>query len=325
MLESLFGEGNSPLHGKSHGAAFTQPFLNVTGVAWLFPGRIVRRVSVDRRSFLLRAAALVAAGPAAAQAPSWGKGSPSVLRLVAGPRGAAGKHRFGVEIALAPGFKTYWRSPGDSGVPPLFDWSGSSNVEALNLRWPVPERFADGAGSSIGYVGDIVFPASVQPVDPNLPIMLALKLDYAVCERICIPVKGEAGLMLRPGEAAAATTALAAFEARVPRPVALGEEKERIGLVEITIVKSARPAALALSLRVPEGGGIDDIFIEGPDMWSFGRPELTQGGDGVIAARIPVVDQPKGAAGPLPFMITVAGRPGPIEIRVELDIPAAKP
>jgi DsbC/DsbD-like thiol-disulfide interchange protein len=56
----------------------------------------------------------------------------------------------GIQIHLDPGYKTYWREPGDSGLPPVFDWQGSENVATVDVRWPVPVRFADGSGSSIG-------------------------------------------------------------------------------------------------------------------------------------------------------------------------------
>ena len=100
---------------------------------------------------------------------------------------------------MSPGYKTYWRSPGQFGVPPSVDWTGSTNIVGLDVRWPVPERFQDSAGYSIGYVGEVVIQISVQPVDPSRPVMVVLKLDYAVCEKICIPAQGEASLWLEPG------------------------------------------------------------------------------------------------------------------------------
>src|ERR1039458_7923592 len=70
--------------------------------------------------------------------------------------------RAGIEIRLDPGWKTYWRYPGDSGVPPTFDFAGSENVKSVTVLWLAPERFADGAGGhSIGYHGDVVFPLRI--------------------------------------------------------------------------------------------------------------------------------------------------------------------
>ncbi len=65
------------------------------------------------------------------------------MRLVAGSAGGADRTslRAGIELRLATGWKTYWRYPGDSGVPPRFDFSKSTNVKSVTVRWPAPHRF----------------------------------------------------------------------------------------------------------------------------------------------------------------------------------------
>ena len=77
---------------------------------------------------------------------------------IAQRRGAARRHR----LQLQPGWKTYWRTPGDSGVPPRFDFSKSENVEAVTVLWPAPTKFDDGAGGhSLGYHDQIVLPLRI--------------------------------------------------------------------------------------------------------------------------------------------------------------------
>ena len=229
--------------------------------------------------------------------------------------------RVGVEIAMSPGFKTYWRSPGDAGVPPVFDWSGSENVGGLDVRWPTPERFEDGAGSGIGYVGEVVVPVSVQPVDPARPVTVVLKLDYAVCDKICVPAKGEARLWLEPGVTSVSSPRLEQFEARIPHAVKLGANSDRLSILEV----SHSDAAVKLLLKAPEGGAVDDVFVEGAGMWSFGKPTLMPQPDGTVAAKLKIVERPKGATGPTPLIITVRGKPQSVETRLELDIGNAKP
>jgi len=272
--------------------------------------------------------AMALTGPACAQEAAmspWSKGDHASLRLIAGATAASGKQRVGVEIVMAPGYKTYWRSPGDFGVPPVFDWSGSTNIGGLDVRWPVPERFQDANGYSIGYVGEVVIPVSVQPVDPAKPVMLVLKLDYAVCEKICIPVKGEARLWLEPGVTAVTSPRLESFEARVPVPVKLGPHKEKISVLEVKLDDGAIDPGLRLVLQAPPDGMVQDVFIEGAGMWSFSKPSLRRQPDGTTVALLRIIEQPKGAAGPVPFIITVRGKPSAIETRLDLDIPAAKP
>ena len=254
---------------------------------------------------------------------AWSRSSHSQLRLIAGPTAPSGKQRVGVEIVMKPGYKTYWRTPGDSGVPPVFDWSGSTNVGGLDVRWPTPERFDDGSGFSIGYVGEVVVPISVLPVDPSKPVMLVLRLDYAVCDKICVPASGEAQLWLEPGVTSVASPRLEAYEAKVPARVKVGQAREGLAVLDVR-TEPAAPVVL-VALQPPQGETVEDVFIEGPGAWSFERPVVKPQADGTVAAAIRVVDRPKGAAGPVPFIVTARGRAGSVETRVELDIPTARP
>jgi DsbC/DsbD-like thiol-disulfide interchange protein len=255
----------------------------------------------------------------------WSQTDHAALRLIAGPTAASGKQRVGIEIKLTPGYKTYWRNPGDSGVPPAFDWSGSTNVAGLDVRWPVPERFIDSTGHSIGYVEEVVLPISVQPLDAAQPVMLVLKLDYAICEKICIPVKSEARLWLEPGVTNVTSARLEQFEARVPVPAKLGEHKQHLSLADAQVDATGAKPELALTIRLPGDGKVEDVFVEGAGMWSFGKPNFSPQPDGTVLARIKVRDRPKGAAGPTPIIVTLRGQPGPSETRLELDIPAGRP
>lgn len=273
----------------------------------------------------LGAAAHAQEAPTEAAISPWSASEHAKLRLIAGPTTPTGKQRVGVEIVMSPGFKTYWRSPGEFGVPPNFDWSGSTNIGGLDVRWPVPERFQDSAGYSIGYVGEVVIPISVQPVDPSRPVMIVLKLDYAVCEKICIPARGEASLWLEPGVTTVTSPRLESFEARVPVSAKPGPHKEKTSILEAKLDDTVVDPGLRLVLQPPPEGKIEDIFVEGPGQWSFGKSRLTPQSDGTVAAQIRINERPKSAAGPVPLIFTIRGTPKPVETRLELDIPAGKP
>src|SRR5581483_3524586 len=108
------------------------------------------------------------------------------------------------------------------GVPPALDFSKSQNVKSVAVLYPAPERFSDGAGGhSIGYRGTTILPLHVTPQDVGKPVTLNLKLDYAVCEKLCVPAEAELQLLLT-GEGGASDAAVAASEARVPRPSEVG-------------------------------------------------------------------------------------------------------
>src|SRR5690242_18388474 len=124
----------------------------------------------------------------------WQRDAHSALRLLAGSRSGT-VLLGGIAIQLETGWKTYWRTSGDSGVPPRFDFSKSDNVEAVTVLWPAPSKFDDGAsGISFGYQNQVVLPLRIVPKSTDKPVMLRADISYAVCEKLCIPVEASAEL-----------------------------------------------------------------------------------------------------------------------------------
>src|SRR5499426_2689871 len=158
----------------------------------------------------------------------WDGDARSAVRLIAGAP-PAGKNtatatmiRAGVEVRLKPGWHTYWRYPGDAGVPPRFDFAGSQNVKSVDVLWPAPQPIPEHDLVTIGYTGDVILPLAVVPENSAKPVKLRLKLDYAVCEALCVPAEGQAELVLTAGPSSQ-DAALTAAEARVPKKTVLGE------------------------------------------------------------------------------------------------------
>ena len=122
-------------------------------------------------------AMMFAAPSRADDASPWNEDSRSAIRLIAGTNVAGAPLRAGVEIKLQPGWKTYWRYPGDSGVPPRFDFSGSANLKSAKVLYPAPHLFSDDSGNSLGYKDNVVFPLQVTPAQAGKPVTLRLKLE----------------------------------------------------------------------------------------------------------------------------------------------------
>jgi DsbC/DsbD-like thiol-disulfide interchange protein len=219
-------------------------------------------------------------GAQAQDASPWAGESHAAARLIAGATldTAAAPLRAGIEIRLDPGWKTYWRYPGDSGVPPTFDFNGSANVKTVTVLWPAPQRFADGAGGfSIGYKGDVILPVRVVPQDATKPVSLKAKLGFAICEKLCVPAEAIAEIVLT-GKAGANEAALVAAEARVPKPAALGASAK----LAITSVHrqpgGARPRVV-VDVAAPDGAPVD-LFVEGPTPdWGLPLPEPISSAD----------------------------------------------
>ena len=131
------------------------------------------------------AVAVVAPGRASAeseQGSPWIDLSNARARLVAGAPAtrSAKAYLAGIELTLADGWKTYWRMPGDAGVPPQFDWSGSTNVASVKVLYPAPHRMHEAGAETVGYKTSVVFPVEVVPKDPAQPIDLALVMELGI-------------------------------------------------------------------------------------------------------------------------------------------------
>lgn len=165
--------------------------------------------------------ALGTAGFAASKGQSpWKEQANSKVRLVSATLDQSGKPVLyaGIQLRMSPGWKTYWRNPGDSGMPPIFDWSGSENLKSAEVAYPVPHRFSDAGGTAIGYKGEVIFPVKVTPERPGEPVVLKLNLDYGLCKDLCIPntVKLDATLPADLGKGDARLIERA--KAHVPKP-----------------------------------------------------------------------------------------------------------
>ena len=207
---------------------------------------------------------------AAGESP-WSEDVRSAVRLVSGANNNGDAHlRAGIEIKMQPGWKTYWRYPGDSGVPPHFDFSGSENLKTATVLYPAPHLFTDEAGQSLGYKDRIIFPLVISPQQPGKPVRLRLKADYAVCEKLCVPAEGRAELTLTPGDSSQ-DSALAAAEARVPKQVTAAQ----LGLTVRRTNNGTKPL-VAVDLGAPAGNPID-LFVEGPTpQWALPIPKRSQ-------------------------------------------------
>jgi len=235
-----------------------------------------------------------AAPPAqAADASAWVSDAHSGMRLVGGSaNNGEGALRAGVEIKLAPGWKTYWRYPGDSGVPPRFDFSQSSNVKSVSVAFPAPHRFSDPSGNTIGYKDGVILTVRIEPTIPGQPVLLKLKLDYAVCERLCIPVEAAAELALSAGPSTL-DGALAAAEQRVPRKAALGEGSPAVRSVRRNTT-GERPRVTVDVAAAPDAAV--DLFVEGPTPeWALPLPDPAPAPDGLRRFTFELDGLPPGA------------------------------
>lgn len=198
---------------------------------------------------------------------------PVRARLVQGTAGSAGLH-----FQLEPGWKFYWRQPGEGGVPPRFDWSGSRNLAGVDVEWPAPRRMSIGGVDLIGYKGEVVLPLRYQAHKAGKPVTLKLLAEFGVCKEICVLREERLTLTINPGEGPAAAL-IERFRADVPGNLAAaGLEPPALRLKEGKLLLRFGPQA---GLQAP------DIFVEGPAEYWFGKPKLLPQGDGGLELALP--------------------------------------
>jgi DsbC/DsbD-like thiol-disulfide interchange protein len=245
----------------------------------------------DRRIVLSGLAAIAAAGPSTA-APSspWARSMSSRMRLwSAGQANVEGLRVAVVEIALDKGFKTYWRTPGDSGIPPAFSFDGSENVRDIEVRFPAPRRFDDGAGGhSIGYLGPTVeLPVTFQAMDPSKSVRLKLKLDYAVCEKICVPANGQAEIATEPGKAISSRAVQLLADLPTRQPLGAPEPMSILKLM-----KGNQAEHFVIEAAAPSPGAAD-VFIEAASPWIFDAKAGQRLPDGRVRFTALAIDRDK--------------------------------
>lgn len=215
---------------------------------------------------ILGVAAASAALAATASASAWIASTNSKVRLVSGTVDLDGTPTVlaGVQLRMNSGWKTYWKNPGDSGVPPSFDWSGSKNLKRAEVLYPAPHRFADANGTAIGYDDEVVFPVKLTPERAGEPIELKVAFAYGLCKDLCIPNDVSLGLALAPNVGKGDALLLESFLTRVPKPAKSGALPEVSG-VEAKLDGDA--FQLVVDAVFPPGATGNDLFVDAGDVY----------------------------------------------------------
>jgi DsbC/DsbD-like thiol-disulfide interchange protein len=277
-------------------------------------------VIVPMRAALGFAATLLASSLAlearAQDSSPWQRDGHSAVRLLAGSRSGA-VLMGGVAFQLQPGWKTYWRTPGDSGVPPRFDFSKSENIEAVTVLWPAPTKFDDGAGGySLGYHDQVVLPLRIVAKNADKPVTLRADINYAVCEKLCIPVEASAELAIA-SVASTEDSALFAALDTVPKPANVGDPNP----LTIRDVKREGKSTVLVDVAVPDTRAVD-LFVEGPTPdWALPVPKLVKHSPPGVKRftfeleGLPPGTNPEGAA----LKLTLVGGDRAYEFNINLD------
>ncbi len=231
---------------------------------------------------ILLAAACGLAAPAGAET----LGDVATLEVLEGWRMPSGQHMAAVRVRLAPGWKTYWRSPGDAGIPPYFDFHAAENMAAVAWHWPVPKVFHANGMRSVGYAGELVLPVEITP-NGSGEVRFAGTVQIGVCEEICIPAMFDFDALLPSG----GVRDPAIVAALVDRP--LTAEEAGVGQVACEVIPMADGLRLSAEIEVDRLGASEAAVVEaGPGIW-VSDPSVERSGDRlVVTADLAAQDGP---------------------------------
>ncbi|PKU23813.1 disulfide bond formation protein DsbD [Telmatospirillum siberiense] len=261
-------------------------------------------------------------GAPASASSDWSHNDQGAVRLISAVTavGDSGRLQLGLEFHLKPGWKIYWRSPGDAGFPPSIDWKGSDNLADAMIAWPAPHRFSVSGLETMGYKDEVVLPIVVRLNDPAQPAALKASVDYLTCDVLCVPGHADLALELPAGAAEASPQAhlISRFLAQVPSDGALQ------GLSLVT-AQATEGGGLKVVVTANPPLSNPDLFIERADQMLFGKPRirLQQGGKRVVFETFPVPKTGEGDLFDKPLTLTVVD--GSRGMEVVSDVAQAEP
>ncbi|WP_395826822.1 protein-disulfide reductase DsbD family protein [Elstera sp.] len=226
---------------------------------------------------------LLVAGGARAASTDWQGDGNAAVRLLTATEAVGGVDRvtLALEFRFAPGWHGYWRTPGEAGLPPTLDWTGTQNLISADPRFPPPIRTTLLGIETFAYKAGLVLPIDAKLLDGSQPLPLKLGVDYLACAEICVPYRADLALTLAPGAASPAPEAalIAAALAKLPLTSAPA------GLTVTAAVLHGDALRLTLAFTEPlsaaEQAGLD-LFLEGPGSLTAPRPQVSGSGDRLV-------------------------------------------
>jgi thiol:disulfide interchange protein DsbD len=220
----------------------------------------------------------------------------------------------GIRLEMEKGWHTYWRNPGDSGLPTRVKWELPAGFTSGEILWPYPIRFATGPLVSYGYEHDVLLPVAIRvPAALAAPeVRIAARVDWLECQEACLPGRADVSLTL-PVRAAAAPGSQAALFAEARRRLPKKDAAWRFSA-------SSAPGSLSLVVRPPRGTDLREAYFYPvtPRLLDYAQPQkLTREG---AVQRLALARDPNGAPSDRLAGVLVAGT-GAGALAVEVDVP----
>lgn len=238
-------------------------------------------------------------------------GDVASLRLLSAGGPVEGVYDVGIAIEMTSGSHTYWKQPGEAGVPPVFAFNGSENLAKAEVLFPVPTRIDEEGIVAFGYRDSVVFPVKISPVDAHKPVVLKVDVTYAVCNRICMPAHDSGTVTLVPTAPATSEAVIKEALARVPKPLA---ETAARGVEIVPDASSNKPG---WTVKLSGAFLASDIFVTAPQGYYFATKPLGGGAFSLVCTDRPTAD----GAARVPVTFTLAQGQGGLTVTRDLNLP----
>lgn len=250
-------------------------------------------------------AGLLMTSPVYAASSEWVETEGGRIRLSALSPAEDGSIRAVLDVDLLPGWKTYWRDPGEAGVPPSIETEGSDNISSATIHFPAPERIKDAYSIWAGYDYPVLFPITLKQDDPGAASVLEAKIFLGICETICIPFQTSFTLEIDPEKPANAFEKRLVTRAFNSLPEQSGDGFEVVGKTV------GEDGTLSLSIATPDQDENGELFVTGPPGWRFDTPQIASHDGNIVTYHVSVNRTPDGETldgQPIGITVKASGR-----------------
>ncbi|MGI3169215.1 protein-disulfide reductase DsbD domain-containing protein [Pseudooceanicola sp. C21-150M6] len=212
------------------------------------------------------------------------------VRVLPGWQEKDGSFVAALDVHLAKGWKTYWRAPGEAGLPPVFSWGGSENVQGVQVIWPRPDVFYQNGLRTIGYKERLVLPLRVLPGQSGGQVALGGTVEMGICEDVCVPLT----VTLPPVELSQNTRRVPDIAAALAeRPFAA--RSAGVGGVSCTVAPEGRNLVLTTTIEMPALSGQEVVVVEPGDATIWVRDSVSRRDGDRLVTRTELMDANGGA------------------------------
>lgn len=282
------------------------------------------------RLFALLFTLMLAGWPAQALALSgdWVRDDAVSARLISGNDGVGSDAvvPLGLEVQLADGWHTYWRSPGEAGLPPQLDWSRSQtdagNLQSATLLYPAPHRYTAYGLETVGYRDHVLFPIDAVLRQKGLALNADVSVDLLVCSSICVPKHFDLKLTVPAGAAQAGAETALLHQARAQLPT----DADNAGILLVGIANDEHHLIFNITSR--DSLSHPDVFVEDDKNIGFGAPvvKIDPQGHSAMLTVAPVDTLPSSdALSGLPVTLTFVDNDKATEIKTKVPSTALPP